>query len=304
MTAEALVEVNDRINQIESEAQIPQERTKRQKRIDLLFDYQEIQPAQQDSLIGAATRGENLALMKGKLYDITSLDGGYKAKISIDGIEFELADEKGKSESLEDRLLVELGKKIRIDALRKHISRDKILDILRTQDAELLAMAGRKSYQGDGFGFVQDGGGNYYVCIDIPTFAIQSEIDGNYYLYDKTSIGIRVEKSRKGLSYDNCISMIKNNGHPYVHCKNERFAEICQGNAAMKMPTSGKDNGEVIVQRLRKMKEVLMFGYTWNIFDPVHEAILFGKELSKHKRKLSELQSRGIPIISKESLRK
>lgn len=68
------------------------------------------------------------------------------------------------------------------------------------------------------------------------------------------------------------------------------------------MPTSGRDMGEVIAKRLRKMKEVLMFGYTWKFFDPVHEGINYNKDTQKYRRKLSELQEMNIPIIVKEEL--
>src|SRR3989344_324931 len=203
---------------------------------------------------------------------------------------------------LEGRFLIELGKKVRVDALREHLSRDKIIDLLRTKDAELLAMAGRKEYEGEGFGFTQDGNGHYYAYIDFPTMAIKSEIDKNYYLYDKTKIGVGVCKDRSNLRCDLDFYMVENNGHPYVHVNNKRFAEICQGDATDKMPTSGRDTGEIIAKRLRKMKEVLMFGYTWQFFDPVYEGEQWNKDPNKYRRKLSELQRMNIPIIVKGEL--
>src|SRR3989338_4076481 len=93
---------------------------------------------------------------------------------------------------LEDRFIVELGRKIRVDALREYLSRDKIVDLLRTQEAELLAMAGKREYKGEGFGFTQDRGGNYYAYLEVPAFAIKSQFDGNHYLFDRARIGIKV----------------------------------------------------------------------------------------------------------------
>ncbi|MBI2045366.1 hypothetical protein HYT23_04880 [Candidatus Pacearchaeota archaeon] len=205
--------------------------------------------------------------------------------------------------NLEDRFLAELGKKVRVDALREHLSRDKIIDLLRTKDAELLAMAGRKEYLGEGFGFTQDETGEYYAYIDFPAIAIKSEEDGNYYFYDRTKIALRVSKNLGDLDWGGTFYMVDNNGHPYVHNQQrKRFAEICQGEAINVMPTSGRDMGEVIAKRLRKMKEVLMFGYTWKFFDPVHEGINYNKDTQKYRRKLSELQEMNIPIIVKEEL--
>src|SRR3989344_4332361 len=299
---EALVEVNNRITKIENEDQTPQERTQKQKRLDSLFEYHETQPVHTRSLIGRAAKGKNIAIMQGRLYDVASLDDKYKIKIGINGEEFKVVDNSEESKLLEERFLVELGKKVRIDALREHFSRDKIIDLLRTQNAELLAMAGRKEYQGEGFGFTQDEKGNYYAYLDFPAMAIKSEVDENYYLYDKAKIALMVSKNGRNLNWDRDFFMVDNNGHPYVHNKDQRFAKICQGDATYSMPTSGKDVGEVIVKRLRKMKEVLMFGYTWIFFDPAYEGDNYGKNYTSHRRDLSELQKMNIPIIVKEEL--
>jgi len=132
--------------------------------------------------------------------------------------------------------------------------------------------------------------------------AIKSEADRNYYLYDKAKVCLRVDKSWEGLSWRESFHMVENNGHPYVHDRIKKFAKICQGRAAGKMPTSGKDVGEVIAKRLRKMKEVLMYGYTWEFFDPVSEGRYYDKDYPEHKRSLSELKKMDIPIIVKGEL--
>lgn len=382
------IEVRSLIGQIEQEGegQEPNERTRKQSKLDGLFDYKESKPCTGTSLLGRALNGRDVAIVEGAVYDLIAGVDGSKMYVQVDGkgfslvereepkrepkTDFEVGDQirmnagaspqytftKEGSEGvikrdlgdgrfnvvftkltgetggvpntfdvierymenlsdvvvgngttagdLEDRFLVELGNKVRVDALREHLSRDRIIDLLRTQDEELLAMAGRKEYQGEGFGFVQSDGGDHYAYIDLPAMAIKSEEDGNYYLYDRTKIAIRVSKDGSGLKYGWNMFMVNNNGHPYVHNKDERFAEICQGDAAGKMPTSGRDTGEVIAKRLRNMKEVLMFGYTWKYFDPVHEGRERDKNFEKYRRKLSELQQMNVPIIIKGELKK
>src|SRR3989344_6275388 len=244
--------------------------------------------------------GDN-GFIDGELCAQVIFEDGYKNTYRERDLEFAeeiLEIRKLSSQGLEEMFLIEMGKKAKVDALRKHLSRDRIVDLLRTQDSELLSMAGKVEHHGEGFGFVNHEG-TYYVYLEVPRMAIKSEIDENYYLYDKSKIAVEVSKDGQGLNYGRDMRMIDNNGHPYVHSKNERFAKICQGDAASKMPTSGKDNGEVIVKRLRKMREVLMFGYTWTYFDPVFEGKERGKNYALYRRSLSELKRMKVPIISK-----
>jgi len=307
IAGEVVSEVNDLISQIEQEGKSGEsgKRSSKQRKLDELFKYQPARAYTGSSLFGRAINGKNIAIVDGVIYNVILSNGAqHDYKLQVGKRKFGVfGNGNGKIKDLEERFLVELGKKVRIDALREHLSRDKIIDLLRTQDAELLAMAGRKEYQGEGFGFTQDEKGSYYAYLDFPAMAIKSEVDENYYLYDKTKIALRVSKNKGNLDWDRDFFMVDNNGHPYVHNKNQRFAKICQGDATYSMPTSGKDVGEVIVKRLRKMKEVLMFGYTWRFFDPAYEGDNYGKNYTSHRRDLSELQKMNIPIIVKGEIK-
>lgn len=196
---------------------------------------------------------------------------------------------------LEDRFLAELGRQVRVDALRQHLSRDKVIDLLRTQHAELLEMAGVREFQGNGFGFTRDEGGDYYAYIEVPAFAIKSQFDGNYYLFDKSRIGIRVWKRGNGLSYGNNLVAIDNNNHPFLHNQKENFASFCIG--YLELPTSEDHEGEVIAKRLRRGREMAMFGYAR---DDYHHHFQLREDIGffrKNLTSLKKLKEMGVPII-------
>ena len=197
---------------------------------------------------------------------------------------------------LESRFLSELGKKIGVDALKEHFSRKKVIDLLRTQDAEILEMAGRGEYKGDGFGFVMSGD-DYWVYLEVPPFAIKSQFDDNYYFFDKSRIATEVLKHGDGLKYEGNLVLIDDNNHPFLHNARHNFAKICIG--GQDFPTSGKDTGDVIAKRLRRGIEVLMFGYTSYEYNHKYklEDDKVNNFFSKNKRDLGWLNERNIPII-------
>ena len=194
---------------------------------------------------------------------------------------------------LEDRFIVELGRKIRVDALREYLSRDKIVDLLRTQEAELLAMAGKREYKGEGFGFTQDRGGNYYAYLEVPAFAIKSQFDGNHYLFDRARIGIKVGWRGGELVYNKLV-MIDNNNHPFLHNGEGSFVELCLG--GLNFPISGKHNGEVIAKRLRRGREMVMFGYAGHDYDYSYKLTDNG-HFDRNRTDLKKLEEMGVLII-------
>jgi len=58
--------------------------------------------------------------------------------------------------------------------------------------------------------------------------------------------------------------MIDNNNHPFLHHVSGDFAPICIGDQAF--PTKGKTRGEIVSSRLRRIREVLLYGYTSNSY--------------------------------------
>jgi hypothetical protein len=224
-------------------------------------------------------------------------EDGYLNSYRKADLEFaeEVFEGEGQSpKDLEDRFLTELGKKVRVDALRQHLSRDKVIDILRTQDPELLAIAGKKEHREEGFGFTFKNG-RYYVYLEVPAFAIKSQFDGNHYLFDKTRIGINVWKDKGTIrNYDELV-MIDNNNHPFLHNNSKSFARLCTGE--LFIPTSGRNNGEIVAKRLRRGVEMLMFGYTKDRYYPSFELRKDGGYFNRNLVEESELKKLNIPII-------
>lgn len=361
---ETETEIKNLISKIEENE--PVIRTKKQSKLDDLFNYED-KSNNKDSLLGKALNRRNIAIVNGNVYDL--VDGnGYEESIQINGQRFSLVEreeeklisselkkgakvriikdseyyhqnkgvgviieefgsrDKGwaavnfedgysnkyreidleviekKSEKvktspkdIENRFLDEFGKKIRVDALKKHLSRDKIIDLLRTQDAELLGIAGKKEYKGNGFGFTQDKRGNYYAYLEVPAFAIKSQYDRNYYLFDKSRVGIRVWREGKRINYNGSLIAIDNNNHPFLHNKKGDFTSFCAG--GLDFPTSGRDNGEVIAKRLRRCREMLMFGYTSGAYNYSYRLDKENKYFDKNRIGLEELEKLGVPII-------
>jgi len=278
-----------------------------------LVEREEEKPKPQEFVKGAkvkirsdseyAGQSKNIGVMQenfshgGNEYIKVKFKGGYLNTYRQRDLEFAeevLERRKQSSQYLENRFLFELGKKVRVDALRQHLSRDKIIDMLRTQDAELLAMAGRKKYQGEGFGFVQNGRGNYYAYLEVPAFAIKSQFDGNHYFFDKSKVAVQVYKSGKYLKYNSEFKSVENNNHPFLHNKTESFAEICIG--SQEFPTSGRTTGEIIAKRLLRCREMMMFGYTSNDYKASYR-LNDNSNFRRNKKDQSELERRGILII-------
>lgn len=251
----------------------PENRSEREKKLDSLFDYQEPKPYPGNSLLGKASGGINVAIVEGAVYNLVLAEEKSPNRVvQVNGRQFSLEET---TLDLEKRFQEELDKKIKVDALNRHLSREKIMELLiTTQDAELLAIAGRKKYKGEGFGFVRSPGGNYYAYLKVPAFAIKSQFDGNYYLFDKSRVGVCVWKDRKRLSYDDKggMVMIDDIHHPLTD-SNKRFEKICLGNN--NLPTRGIDIGEVIAKRLKKGRNIAIYGYTGD--DRLHHCRILGE---------------------------
>jgi len=294
------IEIDKLIKQINEEDKEPVKRSKKQLDLDVLLGYKAPGPYEGSSLLGKALDGANVAIIDGAVYNLVAGADGSEKQVQIGDKIFSVTEAKRGSSEIENRFLTELGKKIRIDALEEHLSRDKIIDLLSTQDVELLAMAGKREYDGEGFGFVQKGGA-CYAYLEVPAFAIRSQFDDNYYLFEKSRVGIKVWRERGQLGYDtgngwdkSGLVAIDNNNHPFLHNKTYNFAHFCTGRQSF--PTSGKHNGEVIAKRLRRCREMLMFGYTNTDYRDSYKLRSNGY-FTQNKTTLSKLKKLGVPII-------
>jgi len=141
------IEVNKLIEQIRKEDTSLQ-RSKKDSELDALLGYKAPRSYEGSSLLGKALDGANVAIIDGAVYNLVAGADGSEKQVQIGDQTFSVTEAKRDPSEIEHRFLTELGKKIRIDALEEHLSRDKIIDLLRTQDVELLAMAGKTEYSG------------------------------------------------------------------------------------------------------------------------------------------------------------
>jgi len=301
---ELLMEVEGLIAKIKQEGQEPAERSTIQQKLKDLLSYKEPQPPAEPSLLAGVLNGRNIAILDRRFYALMQKKAQSKEKVHLNGQIFSVGKELQQEPTLEDKFLLELGKKIRIDALREHLSREKITDMLLAKNQELLAIAGRTEYKGEGFGFLQNKG-NYYAYIDVPAFATKG-LDGNYYLFDKTRVGEMVFKSHGEIQFDTLVVM-DNNNHPlldhatYPQGQRPNFAKICVGGNMI--PATGKDLGEVIAKRLRKFRDILRFGFIRTSGIPLEAHQLLGtcrlcnvNHYKDHIRSREELEKMGVPI--------
>ena len=233
---------------------------------DLLTEKAE--PYRGRSLLGKAINLRDFAILDGKIYSLTPASN--ETKLIIEGRRYDLSlpvlerresreGNPATTDEAQDRFYHEFSKGLRIDALKSHLSIDKLTELLQDQNAELLAIRGKREYSEGDFGFLEHKG-TYYVFLTVPEFALKSfDRPGTYYFHDKMRIGQAVNKDGARISFSSQPIAIDNNGHMYMHDNSGEFIGICFGEHSI--PSSGKDNGEVIAKRLRSTRDMMLFGY-------------------------------------------
>ncbi len=203
-------------------------------------------------------------------------------------------------ETLENQVLLEQSRDLRISALREHITPQDIASLIKDEHTALLTLKDKKEYAEDNFGFLTRSR-DTYVYLEVPAFAIKSQFDGNYYLFDKARIGFQVYSDGSSINYSERLVMIDNNNHPFNHNERGSWVKICIGRQSF--PTSGKDRGEVIAKRLRRGQEMLMYGYTSRDYQRCYElrkeCYSCGRNhFSQNLTTEAKVKSLGVPIIN------
>jgi len=274
-------------------------RNKRLAKLDEFLGYEKIEDKGPDydpeSVLGRAAKGRNIAIMNNELYFLNRLNGQRVDEAIVIGKDrFEL-QRAGSSKGLEQAFNFEAAKRIRQEALKNNLSREEILKLLKEKSAGLEDIAGKKEYSEENFGFTQHDG-YYYAFLEVPAFAIRSQFDGNYYLFDKARVGIQVYKRYGGIKYSDHIVMVDNNNHPFLHNKEGRFRSLCLG--YQEFPTSGRDTGDVIAKRLRRAKEMLMFGYATTDYAERYKLdSRLHSYFDRNLRSFEEIERLGVPVI-------
>ncbi len=155
------------------------------------------------------------------------------------------------------------------------------------------------SYFEDDFGFIRRND-EYYVCLDVPAFAVKSACDNNYYFFEKTQVAVNVYEDFEGrFKYWSQLFATKNNNNPIFHGETKNFITFCKGEN--KLPSHGKDLGDVIAQTLRKGKYIFLYSYLKpnRKCDELREKCEqcgnghFGRNI----RPIDELQKMGVQIL-------
>jgi len=244
------------------------------------------------------TFGEESILIVGKeTYNLKDSAQG-RFKISLAGKQYGLSGASGSLEDYFSTYQQHLGQEIKALALKEEINEGMVLEILRRNKVRFNNLGEMQQYNEGDFGFIVREG-TYYVFLEVPTFAIHSKCDGKYYLFNQARIGIPVYANYGNLEYGDVVS-INDNNHPFLHLYHEEFAPICVG--YNHLPTSGKDMGEVIAQRLRKVSDILMFGYNGPAYASCYQLREHchgcgGSHYADHIASKKSLEEKGIPII-------
>lgn len=162
-------------------------------------------------------------------------------------------------EGIENSYLNKLWRETRIDAIRRNFTKEKIRESISAKAKGLEFFLGRTAYNEGEIGFTRMNG-QYYVCLDVPAFALKSQFDGKYYAFDATRVGIRVRNVDGKLRFcsDERPAIMENNNHPLT-TGGTGIASICYGNNSV--TNEGMNDGETIANRLRQAREIVLYGY-------------------------------------------
>ncbi len=187
-------EISDVSSKIEKEGIVaPKRRNSSQRKLDDLFSYQTRKEYKGNSPLGKAIDGKDVMLTQGKIHELI-LGSDSDCAISLNGKKYSIYARISDVSEMENKYLASLNKKIKLYSLKENFSREKILEILDEQSRNLLMMKGKKEFKGEEFGFTTHNGA-YFVYIKVPEFAIRSQLDDNYYFFEKTRIGFFVNSS-------------------------------------------------------------------------------------------------------------
>ncbi len=244
-----------------------------------------------NSLADKMAGGKNLAFVNGAVYELVESPSKNSSCAVIDGKKFYLKETGKKTSEIEQMYLRDYCKKTKISALRKYFTDEKIKDLLEKEQGELAMIAGLKEYSEQDFGFIEHRG-IYYVYIDVPAFAIKDPVDKKYYLLDKSRVAFSIFKNTVTgkIQEQGYPFQIDNNGHPLLKGHKNDFVGLCAGRNYI---PRGKTIWETFALRLRRYREILMYGYA-------DAQISYYSTVGKiHEASLSELEKKGVVILDK-----
>ncbi|VVB78889.1 Uncharacterised protein [uncultured archaeon] len=224
-----------------------------------------------NSLLLRAVDCSDIGIIGDRYYSIVkSQNSQARLKINfLDNLAYSL-EEQGNLNRLLWRYYREYSKKLKVDAVKENFSEKNIVDILKNTDAEIYSIRGKDDYSEKNFGFFKLNR-DYFVFLNVPP--IKFNLNGRKMSFGKDAkVCVRLQKdSFNGLGYGHEL-LIKNPGGHY-------FAEgsyghgmysLCPG--SNEVPSRGRDIGDIIAKRLRRAKEIVIYGawqsYRHNRYDP------------------------------------
>jgi hypothetical protein len=200
---------------------------------------------------------KDFALLDGKLYYLNASfrESGLMLKLRRKRLFFR---NYGSLRDAYDSYQEALSKKIRLSALNKLDRR--LLGIIKKNKSN--ACQNLDEYQEKDFGFLTgcyDGVKSYFVYLEVPSFGIRDPYEDDpehaYFLFKKSKIAIRVYHDGSDFNYDSKV-LQQDDGEivrDYAYCP-----YFCLHGA--RMPTEGRDAGEVIAKRLKRVKRMILDG--------------------------------------------
>ncbi len=251
-----------------------------------------------ESLFGKVLEGKNVCFMNGLVYEIKDVlsEEKYLHSLDIAGNKLYLIPSKISILDIEKEYLFHVSRQISIGAIKEHLSHEKIKKALEAEQKKFSAVAYLENYEEEDFGFLNHDG-SYYAYLKVPAFAVKSQFDGNYYVFNSTKLAMRIIDST--LRTDDAIYMTEPNNHPFLHFKNDPFALVCMGSSLNISTIIGKDNGEAIAKKLRKAKEVLMYGYgNYGLCYDLRDLCASCKKdhYAQNRKSWEEVEKRGMPV--------
>jgi len=271
-------------------------KTKQDEELDELLGYikkEEQEKTYNCSPLKEAIQNKNIAFIDDQIYNLYADEKKEKKGIiEISGKKYFISKETIELESLERTILVSISKQIRLQVLQEKYSNDQIAKLIKKDDAKEILISGKKEYKENESGFLQYND-SYYAFLEVPAFVLKSQFDKKYYFFDKTRVAISIDEKKGNLTSGNGFYMIENNNHPFLHLKQQSFASICIGDQTF--PTTAKTRGELVGLRLRRVKEVLLYGYTSDAYRECYELRTKCRYCGRDHFKKNRIQEDKIP---------
>ena len=237
---------------------------------------------------------KNFALVDGGFYlsgknSLSFLEDKKSMKLILQNRNFCLR-KVGNIEEAEKEYMESLATQIKLAGLES-LTEEGILDILiKNQDQPPKNL---KEYHEKDFGFFslqgENGRTKHFVYLTVPNLGFKTKYldnsiyDDNYFLFPKSRIGIEVFQNGSKFMYDEEVIQFDES---FFFLDDYKESAICLDGA--KMPTSGRDIGDVMAKRLKTIKAMIYDGRSKEWYCTLYEESNL-EELRKSRIRIKEV---------------